>query len=37
MDRPEMGFFNGITATTRRLLQEEERASGEAEGGDDGT
>jgi hypothetical protein len=24
MDRPEMGFFNGITTTTRRLHQEEE-------------
>jgi len=37
MDRPEMGFFNGITATTRRLHQEEERAQGKAEGVDDGT
>jgi len=37
MDRPEMGFFNGITTTTRRLHQEEERAKGEAEGIDDGT
>jgi len=30
MDRPEMGFFNGITTTTRRRLhQEEERGQGE--------